>query len=528
MTQRKQITSQRRAKQAAKKLSASRKPAAKQPSGSKQAAEELISKSEKRQGTTAQASMKLNTSSEASEHDFSRAVYPANKGRALAPESTESSTSLENEPTSKSHLVQIEKPVYGGAFLARLAGKAVFVPLVLPGEQALIRITQSKSAYATAEAEEILHAAPQRIAPACPHFGACGGCHYQHADYPSQLAFKQSILRETLLRCGVDVPEEMAVLSGNQWSYRNRIRLALDASGNPGYRGRRSHSVVPLRECPIAAPLLIEAALAFAEVARRFSPALRPTELSLFCNPAETALLLTVFTENLPRLRFDEFALALQERIPTLLGAELVVEGRPKLQPQTIAQWGAISLETPAAGFDYRVDHGAFFQVNRWLVDSLVESVVAEAQGKLAWDLYAGVGLFARQLTAKFAHVVAVESAPASSQPLAANLKGTTGLPVNSETLPFLRIQANRRAKGSPAPDLIVLDPPRTGLGTEICALLAKIAAPALVCVSCDPATLARDLRALLASGYQIHSIILADLFPQTFHLETVVHLRRA
>jgi 23S rRNA (uracil1939-C5)-methyltransferase len=427
-----------------------------------------------------------------------------------------------------SQLVEIEKPLYGGAFLARLEGKAVFVPLTLPGEQARVRITQSKSGYATAEAEEILRAAPQRIAPACQHFGACGGCHYQHAEYASQLAFKQAILRETLLRGGVDAPAEIAVLSGEQWGYRNRIRLALDAAGNPGYRGRRSHSVVPLRECPIAAPLLVEAALAFAEVARRFAPALRPSEISLFCNSDETALLATVFTDALPKMRFDDFAQALAEHIPMLIGAELVVEGDPKLQPRTIAQWGAASLDYRAAGFNYRVDHGAFFQVNRWLVDGLVERVIAGHAGKLAWDLFAGVGLFARQLTAHFEGVVAVESAPASTLALAKNLEGSSGNSFSGETLSFLRNQATRCADGAPIPDLIVLDPPRTGLGAETCALLAQIAAPALVCVSCDPATLARDLRALVASGYRIQSITLADLFPQTFHLETVVQLRRA
>ena len=144
-------------------------------------------------------------------------------------------------PPLDPQLVTIEKPIYGGAFLARLAGKAVFVPLTLPGEQARIRITQSKPGYATAEADEILAAAPERVLPACPHFGLCGGCHYQHADYKTQLALKQSILRETLERGGVSIPEEIAVLAAEPWAYRNRIRLAFDAAGNPGYRGRVPH-----------------------------------------------------------------------------------------------------------------------------------------------------------------------------------------------------------------------------------------------------------------------------------------------
>ncbi|MGD0830299.1 MAG: 23S rRNA (uracil(1939)-C(5))-methyltransferase RlmD [Terracidiphilus sp.] len=486
MTQRKQITSQRRAKQAAKKQSAARKKSGKQSSGIK-----------------AQADFA----------DGERGVKPALPSKSQV---------------SEPQWVEIEKPVYGGAFLARPQGRTVFVPLTLPGEQARVRITRSKSGYAAAEPEEILRAAQQRITPACPHFGACGGCHYQHTDYATQLGFKQVILRETLERGGAAVPAEIAVLRGEPWAYRNRVRLAFDAAGNPGYRGRRSHAVVPIRECPIAAPLLVKAALAAAKVTRHFAPAFQPTEIALFCNPEETALLATVFSASAPNLRFDEFALALQAEIPELTGAELAIEGSSErqdqsFQPRSLALWGASSLTYRAAGFDYRVDHGAFFQVNRWLVDSLVQRVVGGRRGSLAWDLFAGVGLFARQLATSFARVVAVESAPSATAALAANLSGTSGDAVNAETLAFLR-----RQNLSVKPELVVVDPPRTGLGAQTCALLAEVAAAEMVYVSCDPATLARDMRALIASGYQIESVTLADLFPQTFHLETVVQLRRA
>ena len=160
-------------------------------------------------------------------------------------------------------LLEIEKPIYGGAFLGRAEGKAVFVPLALPGEQARVRVVEEKRGYATAEIEERLTAAPERVPAACPYFGACGGCQYQHANYDAQLRFKQAILRETLERGGVRAPDEIDALAGEAWAYRNRIRLAFDAAGNPGYRGRRSHDLIAIAECPIAAPLLVKGALSW-------------------------------------------------------------------------------------------------------------------------------------------------------------------------------------------------------------------------------------------------------------------------
>ncbi len=418
--------------------------------------------------------------------------------------------------------VEIEKPIYGGAFLARVEGKALFVPMALPGEQARVRTVEEKRGYASAEVEEIVRAAPERTTPLCRHFGTCGGCSYQHANYPAQLAYKQAILRETLERGSVRAPDEMRVLSAEPWRYRNRIRLAFDAHGNVGYRGRRSHDVVAIAECPIAAPLLVEAGLAAAEVARKF-PALRPGALALFCNAAESALLATVHFASPALSYFENFARAWAERTPALAGVELTVEARAGEPPHTLARWGATSIAYRAAGFDYRVDLGAFFQVNRWLVDALVERVTAGRSGRLAWDLFAGVGLFARRLSAGFERVVAVEAAPAATASLAHNLGGTTARAIKADALAFLR----KNVRGT-RPDLIVVDPPRTGLDAPICSMLAEIAAPALTYVSCDPATLARDLRALLESGYAIETVTLADLFPQTFHLETVVHLRHS
>jgi 23S rRNA (uracil1939-C5)-methyltransferase len=304
--------------------------------------------------------------------------------------------------SAKTALVQIEKPIYGGSFLARLEGKATFVPLMLPGEQARVRIVDEKRSYATAEPEEITAVAQTRVQPCCPHFGVCGGCSYQHANYEAQLALKQEILRETLQRAGVQAPDQIDLLAGEQWGYRNRIRLAFDSAGRVGYRGRRSHEIFAVHECPISAPLLVKAALHAAEILRNTRSLVRATELSLFCDAGESALLASVIVSVSSTEGFNDFAAAWKEQIPELSGVECVHQAIANEIPKQLARWGTESIVYRAAGSDCRVDHGAFFQVNRWLIDGLVQRVVGDRSGRLAWDLFAGVGLFARQLAERF------------------------------------------------------------------------------------------------------------------------------
>jgi len=245
------------------------------------------------------------------------------------------------------------------------------VPLALPGEQARVRITASKPGYATAEVEEIIRAAPERIAPACPHFGVCGGCHYQHTDYATQLAFKQVILRRNpgtrrrgraaKMPCWLASPNPNpgAIATESVWPSMRRGTWAIAAAARTLWF--RCASALSPRRC-------WSRRAGLAEVARGFAPALRSTEIGALCDPAETALLATVFTASPAKLRFDELARALHERIPALIGAELMMEGSTGQQPRTLARWGAGSLDYHAAGFDFRVDHGAFFRstAGRW------------------------------------------------------------------------------------------------------------------------------------------------------------------
>jgi 23S rRNA (uracil1939-C5)-methyltransferase len=189
-------------------------------------------------------------------------------------------------------------------------------------------------------------------------------------------------------------------------------------------------------------------------------------------------------------------------------------------RPRAIAAWGAEGLRYTAAGEKYWVSRGGFFQVNRFLVDDLVRMVTAGRQGVLAWDLYAGVGLFSRALETSFDEVVAVEAA---ADDLVKTFKGEGRRAVAATTVEFLRSAVVQRER----PMLVVMDPPRAGVGAEVCALLGRVQAKEIVYVSCDPVTLARDLKALVDFGYRINELHMVDMFPQTFHQETVVVLDR-
>jgi 23S rRNA (uracil1939-C5)-methyltransferase len=432
--------------------------------------------------------------------------------------------------------LRIEKAIYGGASLARvsaniptdgppdLAGKAVFVPLALPGELVEATIATDRRSYITATLDSVLEPAPSRITPGCEYYGRCGGCHYQHADYPAQLAMKRAILVETLERAHVTVPSEIRIRSADPWAYRNRIRLHVNRPPHAGlgYREAASHCNLPVTHCPVAAPLLQQAIAAFNQLLRQQSALATLSEVELFTNPDESALLVSLFTQRkssdgLPQSVAD----ALLPALPALKGVHTFVLDPKTRRIQQSSAWGQSSLDYTVGPHHYQVSAGAFFQVNRYLVPELLEEVIAGRQGALAWDLYAGVGLFAQALAERFDRVVAVESSPAAMADLTRNLRGHGHKRITQDTLHFLKSPPSQQ------PDLVIVDPPRTGLGSEVCQRLAAVQPRQIVYVSCDPSTLARDLRTLQPSGYRPVALTLIDLFPQTFHLETVATLER-
>jgi 23S rRNA (uracil1939-C5)-methyltransferase len=246
-------------------------------------------------------------------------------------------------------------------------------------------------------------------------------------------------------------------------------------------------------------------------------------EVEFFTTGDEKKLQMTLFVRK-AQPGFAALCERMQDLMPELVGADIsLLLSEPQRQartPRPLENWGADGLNYPVAGEDYWVSRGGFFQVNRFLVDELVQIVTAGRRGAVAWDLYAGVGLFSRALARVFQQVVAVEAA---ANDLSRSFKGPGKRAVATTTLEFLRSAVVQRER----PDLIVMDPPRAGVGAEVCALLARVSSPEIVYVSCDPVTLARDLKLLVAAGYSMGEIHMVDMFPQTFHLETVVILRR-
>jgi len=442
-------------------------------------------------------------------------------------------------------LLTIEKLIYGGDGLARLPadakgpGKVVFVPFVLAGEQVEAALTEQKPGFARARAETVIEPSPHRVRPPCPYFCQCGGCHYQHASYEHQLEIKRGILSETLRRTAkIELPCDIQVHASPPWNYRNRTRLRVQKQPAfaAGYFKLASHELLPVEECPISSPLINRAISALWRSGRADKVPDGVKEIEFFANAGDSQLLVELFsTAESRRAAVRAWAEVFRATMPEIAGVVAFREmksGAVGSQEKLVSVGDEyLTYQTQRAA--YRVSAGSFFQTNRYLIDELVKIVAEGRSGDLALDLYAGVGLFSTAL-GDFHHIVSVESSQTSSADLVYNLR-SKGEAVQATTEQYLSRMENpgRAGKGSilphtfHKPDLAVVDPPRSGLGERVARQLANLGAPRLSYVSCDPATLARDLVHLLSAGYRLEQVHLVDLFPQTFHLEAVVHLVR-
>lgn len=428
--------------------------------------------------------------------------------------------------------LKIEKLIYGGEGLARLApdgqgpGKSVFVPFVLDGEVVEAEITEQKPGFTRARLDRVIEPAVERIEPACPYFQHCGGCHYQHTNYSRQLAIKTAVLKETLRRTAkIELPCELQIHASPEWNYRNRTRLKIQTTPDfaLGYYRFRSHDLLPVEECPISSRLIngVIASLWQEGRAGKIPPSAR--EVELFSNHADEALLMEIHcAPGAPRAQAREVEDYFSGIHSAVKGVTVFEQMRANQggDPVRLAGVGAESIEYHTQKHTYQVSAGSFFQVNRFLIDELVGLVTEGAAGKVALDLYAGVGLFSAVLTRSFAQIIGVEASQTSYADLRHNC-GPEVKAVRATTEKYLAQSSGLH------PDFVVADPPRSGLGENVVRHLARPGAPRITYVSCDPSTLARDLRTFVALGYRIEGAHLIDLFPQTFHIESVFLLTR-
>ncbi len=365
----------------------------------------------------------------------------------------------------------IEKLIYGGDGLARMPadeqgpGKVVFVPFVLKGERIEASFVEQRPGFARARADQVIESSPIRIAPRCPYFMRCGGCHYQHASYAHQLEIKTEILKENLRRIAkIKLDVELKVHSSPPWNHRNRTRLRIQTAPEfaIGYYRFGSHELLPVEECPISSPLINRAIAVMWQMGRAGHVVEGIAEIEFFANSDDTQLLVEVLcSPKTLAAAVDSWAEKMRSELPQLLGVVAFHQARSgssvwtRAEPERISAVGVQNLTYQTARASYRVSAGSFFQVNRHLTDELVTIVTEGCSGGMALDLYAGVGLFSTVLNREFDRVIAVESSQTSFADLQYNS------PANLKAVCATVEQYLPEKAAKLRPDLVVVDPPR-------------------------------------------------------------------
>jgi len=403
--------------------------------------------------------------------------------------------------------VQPTTCVYGGDALARLPdGRAVFIPYGLPGEDLRIRLVEEKERYARAEICEVLIPSPERIKPRCPHFQECGGCHYQHIPYEAQLRMKRDILVDQLRRIGkIDDPPVNPVLpSPLPWNYRNHIQFHIAEDGSPGFLKHRSSEIVPIRECHLPEESLNRIWPAFS---LENIPGLDRVILRSGEGGGDTLMILESQGQ-------EPFEFSVDLPISAVLqgpGGEIVLSG----DDFTVI---------PVLDFPFVVSAGSFFQTNTGMAEALVEYLLEALpldENTICLDVYCGVGLFSAFLAPVVKTVIGIEASSSASEDYLYNL-------ADFENVSLYDAPAETVLSGLDiSPDIILLDPPRGGLTGAVLDSVVDLDPDLVVYVSCDPATLSRDLQRFNRKGFALEGSTPVDMFPQTYHIESVNLLRR-
>ncbi len=375
-------------------------------------------------------------------------------------------------------------------------GRVVFVEYGIPGERVLARLTAEHASYLEATVIEVLEPSPHRVVPRCEYFGRCGGCQLQHVDYPEQLRLKAAVVREQLQHIGgFEHPPVREMLGmAEPWAYRNHMRFTVRREGDVGFMERGTHRFLRIAHCAIALERVNE-------VLREVQDATTGTRQVAVRMGERTGDVLVQ-----PALRW-------RPGPPSGAGAQEPVPS------------GQRSYREHLLGHDFRISSAAFFQVNTRQAERLaalvVERVTAAAP-RVVVDAYSGVGTFAALLAGSVSEVVAIEESAAACADAEVNLDGLSN--VRMLVGPVERLLPGLE----PSPDAVVIDPPRAGIKREVVDAIIASTARRVVYVSCDPGTLARDLRLLVDGGFTLAEVQPVDMFPQTQHIECVVTLDRA
>ncbi|MCS7247612.1 MAG: class I SAM-dependent RNA methyltransferase [Anaerolineales bacterium] len=402
--------------------------------------------------------------------------------------------------------VTLREMVYGGAALGRLAdGRALFVPYALPSERALVEIVQEKAHYARGRLVQVLVPSPKRIQPRCPHFGECGGCHYQHLSYEEQVSLKAQLLVDQLRRIGAfhALPELAIYPSPSEWHYRNSLQFHLTPEGKLGFRRAQSHETLPIQQCFLPLPPLIDL---WQQI--ELDPEAGVERVELRCD-SDGNLLLVLESDHAepPEVSVEELPISVVHLSPA---GSLVLAGSEYL-------WMEIKEQR------LRLSAGAFFQVNAAVAGQIVDYLLAHLKlspSDALLDVYCGGGLYSVFLAPRVGRLIGIESSPYACRDFEFNLDTFEQVELYEATAEQVLAQLDLR------PQTILLDPPRSGLSQTVREALARLAPPQIAYISCDPATFARDLRYLAQRGYRLEQLAFFDMFPQTYHIETVGILR--
>ncbi len=370
--------------------------------------------------------------------------------------------------------LHLDAMTYGGDALGHVNGKAIFVSGGIAGETVRAEIVENHRRFARARLIQVIDPSPDRVTPRCKHFGfdanACGGCDWQHIDYAAQLRFKTAIVREQLHRLGgiADPPVRDTLASPDVWMYRNHAQFRVIPNGHLGFQAARSHRVVPIDECHIVQTPIVD-------------------------------------------------WLQANRRVNASAGQRVSVRA-PNLQPHRGAS------QSPISGFHikgatFRVSTDSFFQVNTSLIETLIDQVLAKLNPggtEIVLDAYCGVGLFTRFIAPRADRVIGIEASRSAVEDARLNLAAVERIDLYDglveDVLPALEMHI----------DAAVVDPPRAGCGSKVMQSLIDRKIDRLVYVSCDPATLACDVRQLIDQGYRLVEVQPLDMFPHTYHIESV------